>query len=403
MLATSLMLLCCVFTFVSCETESLDPALVDTTDNGSTVDPDILPVLNTKTITNIQTTGANSGGTITNDGGAPIIARGVVWNTSPNPTVAHSKTTDGAGIGAYNSTISGLTPNTLYYVRAYATNTNGTAYGNQVTVTTTGTAPSNFPVLTTLPITNNIYPGAASGGNITLDGGSPITARGVVWSTLANPTVPSTRKTVDGTGTGTFTSIITQLQVIPGSTVYLRAYATNANGTAYGNEIMFTVTPNQVDNSAAIMTANVNGVQYNLMQPYLYSYTGVDVRVENEGAGPGKPVYLKIQGDTSNVTGVTTEINLYIPDDKWHPGTYSLIETFDLMESRDCQAKLILPYIGGSPDLALVTGGSITITEFNYASRRIKGTFNMTYRTDNGNFQVTNGTFNYGLDDDYFD
>ena len=85
---------------------------------------------------NYSSTTANSGGNIT-DGGASVTARGVVWNTSQNPTIALStKTIDGTGTGNFSSAISGLTPNTTYYLRAYATNSAGTAYGNEITFTT---------------------------------------------------------------------------------------------------------------------------------------------------------------------------------------------------------------------------------------------------------------------------
>jgi uncharacterized protein (TIGR02145 family) len=97
----------------------------------------ILPTLATTAVSSISITTAVSGGTILSDGGASIIARGVCWSTSTNPTNAlTTKTNDGAGTGAFSSNITGLTANTTYYVKAYATNSFGTAYGNQVSFTT---------------------------------------------------------------------------------------------------------------------------------------------------------------------------------------------------------------------------------------------------------------------------
>ena len=93
--------------------------------------------ISTKVASNIQPTSSVSGGTILIDGGSPITARGVVWSTSPNPTIALStKTNDGTGIGDFISNLSGLNSATTYYVRAYATNANGTSYGNQVSFIT---------------------------------------------------------------------------------------------------------------------------------------------------------------------------------------------------------------------------------------------------------------------------
>jgi DNA-binding beta-propeller fold protein YncE len=101
------------------------------------------PFLTTTTVTSVASRGASSGGNITANGGSSITARGVVWSTSPNPTVALStKTTDGTGMGSFTSTVSGLSPGTTYYLRAYATNANSTGYGSEVTFTTPQEAPS---------------------------------------------------------------------------------------------------------------------------------------------------------------------------------------------------------------------------------------------------------------------
>jgi uncharacterized protein (TIGR02145 family) len=94
------------------------------------------PAIYTTNALNIAETTASSGGNVTSDGGEVVIARGVCWSTTENPTITDSKTTDGTGIGSFSSDIAGLTANTTYYVRAYATNSVGTAYGNQVSFKT---------------------------------------------------------------------------------------------------------------------------------------------------------------------------------------------------------------------------------------------------------------------------
>ncbi len=104
-------------------------------------DPELPPTLTTANVSGIGNKVAISGGNITSDNGHPITARGVVWSTTENPTIVNSKTTDGTGTGSFTSNITGLTVNTAYYLRAYATNSGGTAYGNQVSFTTT-----NLPV-----------------------------------------------------------------------------------------------------------------------------------------------------------------------------------------------------------------------------------------------------------------
>jgi uncharacterized protein (TIGR02145 family) len=91
-----------------------------------------LPTVETNSISSITQTTAIGGGNVTAPGGTVVTARGVCWGTSSNPTIANNFTTNGSGAGAYTSNLSGLTANTTYYVRAYATNSNGTTYGNEV-------------------------------------------------------------------------------------------------------------------------------------------------------------------------------------------------------------------------------------------------------------------------------
>jgi hypothetical protein len=119
------------------------------------------PALTTTAVTAITVTNATSGGNITADGGSAITARGVCWATTANPTLENSKTTDGKGTGIFTSSLTGLTLNTTYYVRAYATNSVGTFYGNEESFFT------GLPVLTTLAIINISTTSASIGGNIT--------------------------------------------------------------------------------------------------------------------------------------------------------------------------------------------------------------------------------------------
>jgi uncharacterized protein (TIGR02145 family) len=192
------------------------------------------PVLTTTAITNITATSAVCGGNISSIGGSAVTARGVCWSTSPNPTTEDSKTSNGSGSGTFTSSISGLTPETTYYVRAYAINSIGTNYGTQISFST------KTPVLTTTSITTITATSAVSGGSISSIGGSEVTVRGVVWSTSPNPTTALSTKTTDGSGSGSFTSSLTGLK--SGTTYYVRAYAINSVGTAYGNEQIFTTT-----------------------------------------------------------------------------------------------------------------------------------------------------------------
>lgn len=194
--------------------------------------PPVPPGIETTAASNISTASMSSGGTVTSDGGAPVTARGICWSTSGSPsTDLSTKTNDGSGLGSFSSSMNSLSPNTTYYIRAYATNEAGTAYGTQVSATTLAASAS----LTTTRITDVTSFGAVTGGNITNDGGANITARGVCWSTAANPTTDMATRTQDGSGSGTFTSTLTGLS--SRTTYYVRAYAVNSAGTAYGQQI----------------------------------------------------------------------------------------------------------------------------------------------------------------------
>lgn len=193
-----------------------------------------IPLLSTNAVTSITQNTAISGGVINSNGGSNINQRGVVWNTSTNPTISNNKTTDGMGTGNFNSNLTGLLDNTKYYIRSYATNSVGTAYGNELTFTT---ASQTVPILTTNNILNITNVSASSGGSITSNGGSPVTAKGIVWSTNPNPTL-SDNKTNDGSGTTSFNSVLTGLMA--GTTYYVRSYATNMAGTGYGEQKSFT-------------------------------------------------------------------------------------------------------------------------------------------------------------------
>lgn len=113
----------------------------------------VLPTVVTTNVTAITTSSALSGGTITSDGGTFIIAKGICWSTSPNPTIAlTTKTIDGTGISTFSSSLTSLIPNITYYVRAYATNNVGTAYGNEIIFTSSC---SSFSIVQ--DIDGNVY------------------------------------------------------------------------------------------------------------------------------------------------------------------------------------------------------------------------------------------------------
>ena len=192
------------------------------------------PTITTAAVTSITNNNASSGGTLTNSNNITFIARGLVWSTSPNPTQTANTgmATNGSGPGTFTVGLSGLTPNTIYYVRAFGETSYSTLYSNQVSFTTSST-----PYITTTAASAITTSSAQSGGTVNNPNPSenPILAKGVVWSTSQNPTVALTTKTTDGSSEGNFTSNITGLSL--GTTYFVRAYATTSSGTIYGNTI----------------------------------------------------------------------------------------------------------------------------------------------------------------------
>lgn len=199
-----------------------------------TSDERLDPALGTTRVFNVTSATATVTGFVVAQGDG-FSEKGVCYDKQPNPTIDKSKAVykPQSKTASYNVTLTGLDFATKYYARAYATGLAGTVYGEELSFTT-------LPVLatvTTVEATDVEGTTAVSGGEVTADGGSAVTAYGVCYGTSPNPTVAN-QKTEDGSGLGAFVSNLTGLR---GLTVYYaRAYATNGAGTAYGNEITFT-------------------------------------------------------------------------------------------------------------------------------------------------------------------
>jgi len=159
---------------------------------------------------------------------------GFVWSRQENPDINNfaGKYEKEFELNAFSCTMGNLSENITYYVRAFATSSEKTVYGQQLTFTTIAA-----PRLTTTDASQITGRTAVSGGNILSDGGYAITYRGVCWSTSQNPSVTNPH-TTDGSGIGSYTSEITNLS--PSTIYYVRSYATNSLGTTYGNQISFT-------------------------------------------------------------------------------------------------------------------------------------------------------------------
>jgi hypothetical protein len=200
----------------------------------------------TNPITMITTNSALAGGYVKDDGGASVTERGIVFGTSKEPTTSNYKVKNGSGIGEFTCNLTNLKDGTTYYVRAYAINKKGVAYGDEQIFTTRKLVP---PTIETSVITNISYTSVTVGGDVIDEGSMPVVERGVVYSTSPIPTT-SNNKVKSGSGTGSFTCNLTNLK--DGTTYYVRAYAISDNinegGTAYGDEVSFTTKAKKYEN-----------------------------------------------------------------------------------------------------------------------------------------------------------
>ena len=193
-----------------------------------------VPVIQTAPASGVSTTTALCGGKLVSDGGSKVSEMGICWSTEELPEMSGMHAVAESTSADFTLSMTDLRPTTTYYVRAYAVNVKGVAYGEQVSFTTSAMP---FATVQTSEVSNIASNSAVCGGEVLSDAGVAVTARGVCWSTSEMPTL-SDKFTVDGAGLGQFVSTLTDLT--PLTTYYVRAYATNATGTSYGQQQSFT-------------------------------------------------------------------------------------------------------------------------------------------------------------------
>ena len=215
--------------------------------------PATSPTVTTNSVTSVTASSANVNCSVTNNGGSSITSYGVYYRRSDVGTYTLASNTGSAT--NYTVNITGLSSNSTYYTYAFATNSVGTGFGSTLTFNTPsgGGTP---PTVTTSSITNITSSSATGGGNVTSEGSSMVTSRGVQWS-LTSDFATILGSTMDGAGTGGYSSSITGLNY--SSIYYVKAYAINSAGISYGSIVNFTTSAQCISNILAQQIAFPSG------------------------------------------------------------------------------------------------------------------------------------------------
>ena len=201
-------------------------------------------------VTDIDYTSFTCSGDVTDSGTYPVTARGICYATTPEPVMTGNHIHSGSGTGAFFAFVTGLEPETMYYVRAYAVNSAGVSYSNVITV---NTLTPSAPTVTT----DSVSAYNVCEGTIVSDGGIPVTQRGFCYALHLNPTLNDSVVIVAGTD-DMFTTTLRGLTM--GLSYHVRAFATNEKGTSYGDDIVF------VAGCDLTPVVDYDGFSYNVVQ-----------------------------------------------------------------------------------------------------------------------------------------
>jgi hypothetical protein len=277
----------------------------------------VLPVVGTKPMI-VEGTGYNGGGFVSEQGSSAVSARGICWSTTNNnPTTADNIVAAGSGVGGFTGSLPNVTGcGTTYYYRAYATNSYGTSYGSVLSIN------SGWPLVSAVTVNSLDWPNASFSATVTSDCG--ITQKGFVWNLVGNPIINGNQLqgkfTQEGTGVGSFTSVISQMA--PNMVFKVRAYAQNEVGLIYGPET--TITVNSYTNGHYIGESFAGGIIFYLDEtgqhgmvrssenigPFLYGCGDINSNSETAlGSGPQNTANMV--GSCSGIVTAATEVLNY--------------------------------------------------------------------------------------------
>jgi uncharacterized protein (TIGR02145 family) len=277
--------------------------------------PPVCPIVTTMAVEAVGPNWVKAKGRVDSDGGAAVTARGVVWGPSPAPIIGpgQNSTNAGPGTGEFSTQYEGpgLSPNTSYYVRAYATNSAGTCYGASLSFSTLP-LPASCPTVVTNEVVETQLGRARVRGTVTSANGGEVTARGVVYGTSADPTIdaaaPISAIDTADVGVGPFERHV--MGLAPATTYYARAYATNSGGTCYGASRQLT-TPTPQSCPAHPTVTDRSGNEYATVQIGLQCWMKQNLRTEKYRDDspivrllPG-PEHINAPADTAAFIGIS--------------------------------------------------------------------------------------------------
>lgn len=318
-----------------------------------------VPIVSTLNVTPLTflSTSCTVNCNISNQGGSPIIQSGVRYNTTPffDVNVGSTILTTTPEVGSFSISLSGLSQKRTYYARAFATNSQGTSLGNMITFTTP--ILTAMPTVTSNPVTNISQTSAVAGGNVTLPGGTSLTALGICWGTSSNPTTSSNTISAP-VNLGSFSINLSGLTA--NTTYYVRAYAVNSNGTNYGNEVVF--------NTASLETsvADIDGNNYNTAQIGIQTWMKENLKTTKYRDGSNIDNITNIQTWSLKTTGAYCWYNNNISNKDVYGALYNY---YAIVDSRNlCPSGWHVPtnddwltlsnYLGGE----VVAGGKLKST-----------------------------------------
>jgi uncharacterized protein (TIGR02145 family) len=338
-----------------------------------------VPVVVTNEIINITGTTATSGGNITDEGTGTVISRGICWSSGINPSIADSKTSDGAGAGSFSSNLNGLNGASTYFVRAYATNSAGTGYGMVMSFTTLGASPAPANSAATNMTTNSATINGSVNPNylstIVIFEYGTTTSYGNIIEAVPSPLTGSTLTTVSAS--------ITNLT--PGTTYHYRIKATNSLGTKYSDDIVFSTlgnSPAPANSAPTNITTNSATINGSVNPNYLSTNVIFEYGTSTSYGNTIAAVQSPLMGST--LTTVSAAITNLTPGTTYH---YRIKATNSL--GANYSDDIEFSTLGKAPSVTTIASESITSV-----SAQLKGSVNP-------NYVLSEVIFEYGTTTNY--